>query len=260
MPRSRAIVSHLPFLRRYAQALTGSQKSGDAYVRATLEAMIAAPETVPEESPSRVPFYRLFHAIWSSTALPEARGEPVDLNNGCGVAARLRALPPERREALLLTSLEGFSFEEAGAILGREPSKVRRSVDAAMADIARGISTEVLIVEDELLIARDLAGIVKEMGHKVLAVAPTHKEAVSAARKRRPGLILADIHLADDSSGLDAVREIRACGSVPVIFITAFPERVLIDEKPEPTLMISKPFPAESLKAAISQALFFHAA
>ena len=72
-----------------------------------------------------------------------------------------------------------------------------------------------------------------------------------------PGLVLADIQLADGSSGLDAVNEILTEIEVPVIFITAFPERLLTGEKPEPAFLITKPFRPEAVKAAISQALFF---
>ena len=75
-----------------------------------------------------------------------------------------------------------------------------------------------------------------------------------------PGLVLADIQLADDSSGIDAVKDILAEFSVPVIFITAFPERLLTGTRPEPTFLITKPFQRSTVKAAIAQALFFDAA
>jgi len=75
---------------------------------------------------------------------------------------------------------------------------------------------------------------------------------------KRPGLVLADVQLADGSSGIDAVSDILGEFDVPVIFITAFPERLLTGERPEPTYLISKPFQPENVKAAISQALFFH--
>ena len=74
----------------------------------------------------------------------------------------------------------------------------------------------------------------------------------------RPGLILADIQLADGSSGLDAVNELLRTFEVPVIFITAYPERFLTGERPEPTYLITKPFLPETVQATIGQALFFH--
>jgi CheY-like chemotaxis protein len=116
----------------------------------------------------------------------------------------------------------------------------------------------VLIIEDEPVIATDIEALVRELGHEVLDVAATRKEAVDAVARATPGLVLADIQLADGSSGIDAVKDILGRYDVPVIFITAFPERLLTGERPEPTFLITKPFQPETVKAAIGQALFFH--
>ena len=63
---SQAVLQHLPFLRRYARALTGSQASGDAYVVATVESLIASPKIL-ESGPNRgSALYRLFTKIWNS--------------------------------------------------------------------------------------------------------------------------------------------------------------------------------------------------
>ncbi len=80
------------------------------------------------------------------------------------------------------------------------------------------------------------------MGHAITGVARSRDAAVALAGAERPDLILADIHLADKSSGIDAVNDILgAGGTIPVIFITAFPERLLTGERPEPAFLISKP-------------------
>jgi len=100
--------------------------------------------------------------------------------------------------------------------------------------------------------------LVEDLGHKVDSIAATHTQAVNAATNVKPGLVLADVQLADGSSGIDAVEDILKSYDVPVIFITAFPERLLTGEKPEPAYLISKPFKPDNVKAAISQALFFH--
>jgi CheY-like chemotaxis protein len=91
----------------------------------------------------------------------------------------------------------------------------------------------------------------------VVSVARTHKEAVNLFAQTQPRMILADIQLADGSSGIDAVNDILNSHSVPVIFITAFPERLLTGERPEPTFLVTKPFNPDMVKALISQALFF---
>jgi CheY-like chemotaxis protein len=119
------------------------------------------------------------------------------------------------------------------------------------------VATDVLIIEDEPLIAMDLESIVTSLGHRVSGVARTRTEAIAAVKRKRPGLVLADIQLADESSGLDAVNEIVGSTDVPVLFVTAHPERLLTGERPEPAFLITKPFSPDTVKALISQALFF---
>jgi CheY-like chemotaxis protein len=130
-------------------------------------------------------------------------------------------------------------------------------VKEAGRELAAEIATDVLIIEDEALIAMDLEHLVEDLGHRVIGVARTHSKAVSIAKAHVPGLILADIHLADNSSGLDAVNELLRSFEVPVIFITAYPERFLTGERPEPAFLIAKPFQPSAVSAVISQALFF---
>ncbi len=262
MSLGQQLAPHLPFLRRYARALTGSQANGDAYVRAALEAIVAAPGDFPRDVDPRLGLYRTFQAIWSSSNVetgPEddgaAEGDPQKI-----AAARLSRITPLSRQALLLTAMEGFTAEDAGYLIGEDTAEVDRLVAEALEEIERQTHAEVLIIEDEPIIAMDLETIVRDLGHGVTGVAVTREEAVAQAMARRPGLVLADIQLADDSSGIDAVKDILAQFSVPVIFITAFPERLLTGERPEPTFLITKPFQRSTVKAAISQALFFDAA
>ena len=244
---------HLPYLRRYARALTGTQKSGDSYVKAALQAL-AAGEAELEQLPPRVALYKLFQVIWSQTG---AKLE-TSPENGDAVALRVMRIPPRHRQAFLLTALENFTIDEAAQILDDNPEGVRALISRAQRDIEAELATEVLIIEDEPVIAADIEALVLDLGHTVTAVATTRSEAVSAVRQRRPGIVLADIQLADGSSGIDAVNDILKGIDVPVIFITAFPERLLTGEKPEPAFLITKPFQPETVKAAIGQALFFH--
>ena len=138
-----------------------------------------------------------------------------------------------------------------------DPADVEALVEEALAEIEAQTRAKVLIIEDEPIIAMDIETIVRDLGHDVTAIAVTREDAVREAMAERPGLVLADIQLADDSSGIDAVKDILSEISVPVIFITAFPERLLTGERPEPTFLITKPFQRSTVKAAISQALFF---
>ena len=262
MSLGQELAPHLPFLRRYARALTGSQTHGDAFVRATLEAIVAAPDSFPRDVEPRLGLYKTFHAIWSTANIEEGEdGFGNDLGNPESIAqARLSRVTPLSRQALLLTALEGFSASDAGYLIGASPDEVDNLVAEAMEEIERQTHADVLIIEDEPIIAMDIETIVRDLGHNVTGVAVTRDEAVAQARAHPPGLVLADIQLADDSSGIDAVRDILAEFAVPVIFITAFPERLLTGTRPEPTFLITKPFQRATVKAAIAQALFFDAA
>ncbi len=257
---------HLPFLRRYARALTGTQRAGDDYVRATLETVVAAPDEFPSGVDARVGLYAMFHQIWSASALREhdatsgiAADTGDDSSDEAIAGARLSRVTPLDRQCLLLTAMEGFDPDQTATILGIDAASVARHTEDALAEIERQTQSEVLIIEDEPIIAMDIETIVRDLNHDVTGIAVTRDEAVAMASERRPGLILADIQLADDSSGIDAVADILKEFHVPVIFITAFPERLLTGERPEPAFLITKPFQRSTVKAAISQALFFHA-
>jgi DNA-directed RNA polymerase specialized sigma24 family protein/CheY-like chemotaxis protein len=255
MALAHAIAEHLPYLRRYARALSGTQASGDAYVRACLEAIIADTSVLSPGQPPRVGLYRVFHRIWGST---DTDSRPVGgANETGGVERRLENLTPAHRQALLLTAMEGFSVTEAAHILGVAEAQVKQMVGQAVREISSQPSTRVLIIEDEPIISLDLQSIVREMGHTVAAIATTRDEAVRAARESEPGLVLADIKLADGSSGIDAVRQILSELEVPIVFITAYPERLLTGERPEPTFLVTKPFVPETVRVAVSQALLF---
>ena len=249
------LAPHLPFLRRYARALTGSQESGDAYIRASLEALVASPDKMDAEGDPRVALYRFFHVVWGTTG--------AQLDEGAGgdaAATRLQKLAPIQRQAFLLTALEGFSRSEAAFILGVSEGELAELERAAIAEIEAELSTKVLIIEDEPIIAADLESLVEDLGHKVIGNATTYTEAMAMVKSETPGLILCDIQLADGSSGIDAANDILKDNDVPIIFITAFPERLLTGDRPEPTFLIPKPFQENTVKAAIGQALFFHPA
>jgi CheY-like chemotaxis protein len=257
MSLGQELAPHLPFLRRYARALMGSQAHGDAFVRATLEAIVASPGDFPRDVDARLGLYRTFHAIWSSANIEEDPHDGEGSDPETIAKQRLARITPLSRQALLLTAMEGFTAEDAGYLIGAGADEVESLVSEALAEIERQTRAEVLIIEDEPIIAMDIETIVRDLGHTVTGVAVTRDEAVAQAMARRPGLVLADIQLADDSSGIDAVKDILAEFQVPVIFITAFPERLLTGERPEPTFLITKPFQRSTVKAAIAQALFF---
>lgn len=258
MTLSQQLAANLPYLRRFARALSGSQQSGDAYVAAVLESMAADPDGFRLVGEPRAALYRRFLRVWNSIDVNTSdtayagNGEDRD-----AAACHLEGLTPRSRQAFLLTAVEGFSPQEAADILGTDSEQLSALIDRAGREIAEQVASDVLIIEDEPVIALDLTHLVEGLGHRVVARARTRKEAIAAFRAKRPGLMLVDIQLADGSSGLEAVNEILGSASVPVIFITAYPERLLTGERPEPVFLVSKPFSPETVKAIISQALFF---
>ncbi|MEF3367121.1 response regulator [Methylocystis sp. 9N] len=255
MSVSQDVLAHIPYLRRFARALVGDREGGDAYVLATLETVVAEPERIADAEDVRVAVYQLFLDVWATSPINaeiDRSGEPTEDGR-----RNLDAISLKPRIAFLLHALEGFDTEQIGSALHVTERDAQALIETANGEIADQIATDVLIIEDEPLIALDLKAVVEELGHRVVAMPRTHTEAVAAIADARPGLILADIQLADGSSGLEAVNEILNSLSTPVIFVTAYPERFLTGEPPEPAFLIAKPFNVESLKAVISQALFF---
>ncbi|MGR3569019.1 response regulator [Pseudooceanicola sp.] len=249
------VAQELPFLRRYARALTGSQQSGDNYAAATLEAMLEDPELVDRSISTKVALFGAFHAIWTSSGSPVEEAET-------GLKARaqlhLKRLTPNTREALLLHTIEEFNFNQIGQIMMVGEAEAEELVRIAQQELSESVTGKVMIIEDEAIIAMDLQSIVADMGHAVTGVARTRDEAVKLGQAETPDLIFADIQLADNSSGIDAVNDLLGqLGDVPVIFITAFPERLLTGEKPEPAFLITKPYTEEQVRLAASQAMFF---
>ncbi|MGQ2909944.1 MAG: response regulator [Aliihoeflea sp.] len=256
MSLSARIAPHLPFLRRFARAVSGSQTSGDALVAATLEAIIADPSVFPAASTDRIALYRIFTKLFSSVAVRVPDEMPANPWESRAVA-NLSSLAPLPRQAFLLVAVEGFGEREAAEVLDVEQKEFSRLLGQASDEISRQVATDILIIEDEPLIAMDIEQMVESLGHRVVGTARTHKEATALFKTSNAKMVLADIQLADGSSGIDAVNEILASASVPVIFITAFPERLLTGERPEPAFLVTKPFNPDMVKALISQALFF---
>ncbi|MFV0300872.1 MAG: response regulator [Paracoccus sp. (in: a-proteobacteria)] len=253
---ARSIGRELPFLRRYARALTGTQSVGDNYAAATLEAILSDRALVEGASDIRIGLFKTFHAIWQSSGQPVGQGEAPPRE--ARAQAHLQRLTPNSREALLLRSIEGLRYDQIAEVMQVSQPEAEELIRIALNEMGSALRGKVMVIEDETIIAMDLKGIVQAMGHEVTGVARTHAAAIDLGKTSRPDLILADIQLADGSSGIDAVNELLAgLGDLPVIFITAFPERLLTGDRPEPAFLISKPYSEEQVRSAVSQAMFF---
>lgn len=252
---TKAITHEIPYLRRYARAACGDSHVADAYVYRAVERLLDYPALLGER-PIRIELYRLLYELCASERV-EA-GEQFMLSKGhLRMAHRcLAKLPLDYRHAILLHALEDLSFSEIAYVLNRSERNVSDLITAAGKEILNSIYADILIIEDEALVACDLSIILRELGHNVLPVAATREEAVRTAQYHTPSLILADIELANESSGVDAVREICSERAVPTIFITAYPERLIVINKPEVTILLPKPYQPDVVKRAVNRALF----
>jgi CheY-like chemotaxis protein len=249
------VARNLPYLRRYARALTGSQDTGDRFAEATLETILHDSALFAKGRDAKIALFEAFHLVWSSAGAP--LGEP-DTRLSAAAQEHMAILTFQTREALLLNAIEGFHPGEIAQIMRIDADEAQALIDLAIAEMEGSVAGKVMVIEDEAIIAMDISAIIREMGHAVTGIARTRTEAVALAASNRPDLILADIQLADNSSGIDAVNDIlRQFDNLPVIFVTAFPERLLTGTRPEPAFLITKPFSEEQVRSAVSQAMFF---
>ncbi len=250
---SESITRTLPFLRRYARAVTGSQQRGDEWVRLCAEVVVQQPELVAKAEDTKLGVFSLFHRLQLPFGSLDAPTESGSVSGR--LKESLTDMAPLQRQVLLLTVLEGFTVGDAAHILGIDIDTAERSLQEARRELQRVASVRVLVIEDEAVIALDVADIVRNAGHEVVGIAATEKVAVEMAKKHSPHLVLADIQLRGSDSGIAAVKEILRTITVPVIFVTGYPERLLTGTQLEPAFVISKPFDPDLLRAAIAQAL-----
>ena len=239
--RREDLIRALPYARRYARALTGGQAKGDALVADCLRDIMGHDETPPEGmSDARHVLY------WGVTLRFDRAGLGQDEHDG---------LTTKQRQMLLLTSLEDISIIDVAPILGIDAAIAVDTLADGRERLRASAATEVLIIEDEPIIAMDLEELVQNCGHKVVGVASTEADAIAIARRTRPGLILADINLGEGGDGSSAVAAILQHHYAPVIFVTAYPERLLTGEAVEPAFVITKPFEPLTLAIATYQAV-----
>ena len=111
MSISQMIGPQLPYLRRFARALSGSQDSGDAYVVAMLEALLSDSSLLPEGMEPRAALYRAFLKVWNSVQV-NGEADPPPMS---AADRRLEAVSPRPRQAFLLVAVENFTTPDAAA-------------------------------------------------------------------------------------------------------------------------------------------------
>jgi CheY-like chemotaxis protein len=244
--RREDLIRALPYARRYARALTGSQQAGDTLVadclRETLANLLPLPDGITDAR--QVLYWGVTHRF--DHGVGRADLEAGRMHDG---------LSTKQRQLLLLTSLEDVAPDDAAPILGMDVETAHERLLDAREKLRASAATEVLIIEDELIIAMDLEELVQSCGHRVVGVAASEAEAIAIAKRTRPGLILADINLGLGGDGTTAVSTILQSHYAPVIFVTAYPERLLTGDAIEPAFVITKPFEPLTLAIATYQAV-----
>ncbi|MBP2231506.1 response regulator [Azospirillum agricola] len=240
-------MQHLPYLRRYARALTGTSGRGDALVTRTLEWYLEAQGAADL---SRGALYRHLNQLQDEGAVPPsvAPYHPVE--------SALMALDETDRRLYLLVNLEDLPVADAAAVLGLPPEDAVHRLTHARDRVRARLTATILIVEDDAIIAYDLAETVRGMGHIVCGNAATMDEALTLAAEHRPTLALMDIRLADGDNGLEVARELRAQRFLPVIFVTAFPDDLAKHGLEHLGPVIPKPFTRDQIEQAITRAVF----
>jgi len=257
MQSSKEIVRYLPMLRRFSRLLMGNQKAGDVLVLAALQQFATDTETLPGSSDLKCSMYQSLMRMWSSPSGHYLSDKSRDLPAGDSIERKARRLPAISRAVFLLTHLDEFSLDKVQLILDLDKDAFDQCLCRANEEVNYLLSTDVMVIEDEMLIASQLEALLRSLGHEVTTVVRTAKQAIAEAKKQPPKLIISDIQLADGSSGIDAVAAIVRDQPCPAVFITAFPERLLTGLRPEPTFLLTKPFKVEQVKAVVSQAVFF---
>ena len=256
MGQKEQIIDELPKLRRFAHAVAGATGLGDETLEKALKAYISnSAIRLSFSDPKLALFVSLAAALKNLDLKLEEKSDSRP--NWGRIQKIFFNLDIMQRMAFFLKAVEGFSLSDIAIILGSTKEKVEDLLAEGSSIIADTLKTDVLIIEDNPFIALDLQSIVKSLGHSLIGIAQTNAEALELIKVKKPGLVLSDIELADGSSGIETVNDLLEEINVPVIFITGYPERYLNGDKCEPAFLVPKPFLPETIRALISQALFF---
>jgi len=248
---SRKLMTQLPYLRRYARALTGTPEAGDELVAVAIEQVLDQPAAFALEEGGRGPLYALLNRLFDAQG-----GEPATPATGHPMETALALLPEPERRLFLLVSLEELHLPDAAEVLGVTPAEAAALMTSAQDGLREALIASIMIVEDDAIIAYDLAETVRNMGHKVCGTATTMEAALATAKTCHPTLALMDLRLAHGDSGITTAQVLRQRSSLPIIFVTAFGDELSRRGLDHLGPVIRKPFTREQIERAITQAVF----
>jgi CheY-like chemotaxis protein/DNA-directed RNA polymerase specialized sigma24 family protein len=262
--QARRLMAQLPYMRRYGRALTGSTTSGDDLVTRAVEAALSEPERYNLESDdepvTRRRLYTLLNQLFDTDTGANPGAHPTTMASsgepGHPIETALSSLPERERRVFLLVSLEELSTPHAADVMGVAADEARDALGRAQNAMREQLVANILIVEDDAIIAYDLTETVLGMGHKVCGTAATMEEALAAAAANQPSLALMDLRLAHGGSGITTAQALRETRALPIIFVTAFAEELKQRGLDYLGPVIKKPFTREQIERAITQAVF----
>ncbi len=248
---SRQLLYHLPYLRRYARALTADTTRGDDLVAEALPIALADPVTFGLERPDRLKLYGLLNGLC------DADGPRLsDLTGRHPMEKALAGLPEQERRLFLLVSLEELTVSEAGSVLGLDADAAQAAMTHAQTGLGSALTARIMIVEDDAIIAFDLEETVQRMGHIVCGTAANTQMALATAAEQQPTLALMDLRLAGGDSGITTAQILRQQSALPIIFVTAFGDELSRRGLDHLGPVIRKPFSRNDIERAITQAVF----
>jgi two-component system response regulator LytT len=118
----------------------------------------------------------------------------------------------------------------------------------------------VVVVEDESIVSKDIQNRLKKIGYNVVGAYATADAAIALIEEFKPDVVLMDIMIKGDKSGIDVAEYVRENHSIPVIFLTAYADNATFNKakNTEPYGYIIKPFKEIDLQTSIELALFKH--
>ena len=235
-------------LRQFARTIFADRLIGDEFVSAVAAEVSRKGGTLSDQP---IEAFRTLIQKWRDISTASA---PRPFSNRALIVAS--GPPPDDAQLILvLMDILGFSAGETERILDPLSAPAEILLEQARQTISRLDGGSALIIEDEPLLAADLADLVERLGISVIGIARTAQKAIALAKNHRPSVILADYNLVGEKTGLEAVEEIQEEMNCPAIFITGFPEKVLTGESVEPDFVIAKPYTPQAVRAAIAQSL-----
>jgi DNA-directed RNA polymerase specialized sigma24 family protein/CheY-like chemotaxis protein len=258
--QARRLMAQLPYMRRYGRALTGSTTRGDDLVTRAVEAALTEPDRyqldTDDEPVTRRRLYTLLNGLFDADMGTIGAAAIAPAEPGHPIEAALSSLPEQERRVFLLVSLEELSTPQAAEVMGIPSDEAREALGRAQNAMREQLVANILIVEDDAIIAYDLTETVLGMGHKVCGTAATMEEALAAAAANQPSLALMDLRLAHGGSGITTAQALRETRALPIIFVTAFAEELKQRGLDYLGPVIKKPFTREQIERAITQAVF----